>query len=70
MRQFCLMLAVSVTLFALLAPTGWAQPDGPYKVLHTAKVGGEGGWDYIYADKYSRAMKAAADSNATVVSGM
>jgi DNA-binding beta-propeller fold protein YncE len=38
-----------VTLLAALA-AGVAQQAGPYKVLRTARVGGEGGWDYIYAD--------------------
>jgi DNA-binding beta-propeller fold protein YncE len=30
--------------------------DGPYKVLKTAKVGGEGGTDYIYADTAGRRL--------------
>jgi DNA-binding beta-propeller fold protein YncE len=36
----------------------FAQPsgDGPYKVLKTARVGGEGGWDYIYADSAGRRL--------------
>ena len=33
-----------------------AQQDGPYKVLKTARVGGEGGWDYIYADAAGRRL--------------
>jgi DNA-binding beta-propeller fold protein YncE len=53
MRQFCLVLAAAVAAFA---PIGWAQPDGPYKVLKTAKVGGEGGWDYIFADAAGRRL--------------
>ena len=35
---------------------GSAQQGGPYKVLKTAKVGGEGGWDYIYADAAGRRL--------------
>jgi DNA-binding beta-propeller fold protein YncE len=53
MRVFCLVLAASV---AVLAPIGLAQQDSPYKVLKTAKVGGEGGWDYIYADVAGRRL--------------
>jgi DNA-binding beta-propeller fold protein YncE len=35
----------------------WAQPaGGPYKVLKTARVGGEGGWDYIFADSAARRL--------------
>jgi hypothetical protein len=30
--------------------------DGPYKVLKTAKVGGEGGTDYIFADPVGRRL--------------
>src|SRR5262249_7805889 len=30
--------------------------SGPYKVLKTARVGGEGGWDYIYADVAGRRL--------------
>ncbi len=39
----------------LLAPQAHAQ-DGPYKVLKSARVGGEGGWDYIYADSARRRL--------------
>jgi hypothetical protein len=53
MRQFCLVLAVIITTFA---PIGFAQSAGPYKVLKTARVGGEGGWDYIYADAAGRRL--------------
>src|ERR1035437_8634754 len=53
MRQFCLMLAVEIATFA---PIGSAQQVAPYKVLKTARVGGEGGWDYIYADAAGRRL--------------
>jgi DNA-binding beta-propeller fold protein YncE len=33
-----------------------AQSDGPYKVLKTAKVGGDGGFDYVYADSDGRRL--------------
>jgi DNA-binding beta-propeller fold protein YncE len=33
-----------------------APSSGPYKVLKTARVGGEGGWDYIYADTAGRRL--------------
>ena len=53
MRQFCLVLAVAIATFESI---GLAQPSGPYKVLKTARVGGEGGWDYIYADAAGRRL--------------
>src|SRR4051812_1085514 len=53
MRRLCLALAAAI---ALCAPAGSAQPGGPYKVLKTAKVGGDGGFDYIYADVAGRRL--------------
>ncbi|HEY5218936.1 MAG TPA: hypothetical protein VIJ16_03955, partial [Gemmatimonadaceae bacterium] len=50
MRQIGL---ASVVAIALLAPPSFAQQatsNGPYQVLKTSRVGGEGGFDYIYAD--------------------
>src|SRR5437660_5013981 len=53
MRQFCLALAVAIATFA---SAGFAQQAAPYKVLKSARVGGEGGWDYIYADAAGRRL--------------
>ena len=53
MRQFCLVLAVAIATFS---PIGLAQPASSYKVLKTARVGGEGGWDYIHADTAGRRL--------------
>jgi DNA-binding beta-propeller fold protein YncE len=44
------VLAATALLFANIA---FAQ-TGPYKVLKAARVGGEGGWDYIFADAEGR----------------
>lgn len=49
----------SVVAVALIAPTLSAQQpstDGPYKVLQRARVGGEGGTDYIIADVPGRRL--------------
>jgi hypothetical protein len=43
----------------LMASSGVAQQAataGPYKVLKTAKVGGDGGFDYVYADDAGRRL--------------
>jgi DNA-binding beta-propeller fold protein YncE len=53
MRQLCSVFAAAVVT---IAPIGLAQQVGPYKVLKTARVGGEGGWDYIYADAVGRRL--------------
>ncbi|MDP9172517.1 MAG: hypothetical protein M3O30_01455 [Planctomycetota bacterium] len=44
---------------AISASSLFAQPapaDGPYKVINSAKVGGEGGFDYVYADSDARKL--------------
>jgi len=56
MNRFCLVFAIGAALFA---PSGIAQQTqsaGPYKVLKTAKTGGAGGFDYIYADADGRRL--------------
>jgi hypothetical protein len=58
MRRLCLGVVVAAAI-AMLASVGSAQHDpssGPYKVLKTAKVGGEGGFDYISADVEGRRL--------------
>jgi DNA-binding beta-propeller fold protein YncE len=52
MRRFCLTLTAAI---AACASIGLAQ-SGPYKVLKTAKVGGAGGFDYVYADVDGRRL--------------
>src|SRR5580692_9192207 len=56
MRQFCMALAGAIATFAMFSSLGSAQQTGPYKVLKAARVGGEGGWDYIYADAAGRRL--------------
>jgi len=53
MRRVCLTFAVAIALAALI---GLAQQTGPYKVLKTAKVGGAGGFDYVYSDADGRKL--------------
>jgi DNA-binding beta-propeller fold protein YncE len=58
MRPFRLALVLAAGI-AVLASMGLAQQAptaGPYKVLKTAKVGGEGGFDYIFADVEGRRL--------------
>jgi hypothetical protein len=45
-----------IIAFAFMASIVIAQDPGPYKVLKRARVGGEGGWDYIYADSAGRRL--------------
>jgi DNA-binding beta-propeller fold protein YncE len=58
MRPLCLGIVLAAAI-AILATAGLAQKDaaaGPYKVIKTAKVGGEGGFDYISADVENRLL--------------
>jgi len=54
MRPTALLIAAAAISGALV----FAQQttDGPYKVLRTAKVGGAGGFDYVYADTAGRRL--------------
>src|SRR5204863_7594815 len=56
MRRNALLRMVMIALFTSVGLAFQASPDGPYKVLKTAKVGGEGGTDYIYADTAGRRL--------------
>lgn len=58
-------IAAGVFLLAAAAP---AQ-EGPYKVLKSAKTGGEGGFDYVYADSAGRKLyvpRSGAEARITV----
>jgi hypothetical protein len=55
MRRFGLTLA-SAVLFSAAATIAQSTAAGPYKVIRTAKVGGAGGFDYVYADVENRRL--------------
>ncbi len=48
--------AAAIMILASLGLSQQATTAGPYKVLKTAKVGGEGGYDYIFADVEGRRL--------------
>ncbi|HEY3950424.1 hypothetical protein [Phenylobacterium sp.] len=50
------LLAPLALLAALAAGHAGAQSTGPYHVLKTVKTGGEGGFDYVYADPVNRRL--------------
>lgn len=54
MRRFCLV-AAGVAVLAMAAD--------PYKVTKTAKVGGAGGFDYVYADSAGRKLYVPRSGN-------
>jgi hypothetical protein len=52
---------------AAAAFLGFAQDSGPYKVLKTAKVGGDGGFDYVTADADGRRLYVGRSGNSSRV---
>jgi DNA-binding beta-propeller fold protein YncE len=56
------MRGVLATCIAVLVSLAVAQPGstaGPYRVVKSAKVGGTGGYDYVYADVVGRRLYVA-----------
>ena len=56
MKRNALLRLVMIALFSSVGLAFQAGTDGPYKVLKTARVGGEGGTDYIFADTEGRRL--------------
>src|SRR5436189_645996 len=56
MRRRAVLPLVVIALFTSAGAAFQTGADGPYKVLKTARVGGEGGTDYIYADPAGRRL--------------
>jgi DNA-binding beta-propeller fold protein YncE len=50
------LIPIAIVALAGLASIVCALPADAYKVLKMARVGGEGGWDYIYADSAGRRL--------------
>jgi DNA-binding beta-propeller fold protein YncE len=59
MIRLATVLATATIASATLLPQSAIAQDGPYKVLATTKVGGEGGMDYIFADSDARKLYVA-----------
>jgi DNA-binding beta-propeller fold protein YncE len=65
MRQSAAILTSAIVL--VVATLSAQQPGGgPYSVLKTARVGGEGGWDYIYADAVGRRLYIPRGGSAAI----
>jgi DNA-binding beta-propeller fold protein YncE len=50
------VVIIAAAVLASMGSIGVAQEAGQYQVLKRARVGGEGGWDYIYADAAGRRL--------------
>jgi DNA-binding beta-propeller fold protein YncE len=55
MRRFITLLAIAIAL-SVSVELAQSPASGPYRVLKTAKVGGTGGFDYVYADVAGRRL--------------
>ena len=55
-RRIFMAGVVACTLVATPGLAQQAASPGPYKILKTAKVGGIGGFDYVYADSVNRRL--------------
>jgi DNA-binding beta-propeller fold protein YncE len=56
MRTYILALVMGTVMPGLPVFAQQASGAGPYNILKTAKVGGEGGFDYVYADADGRRL--------------
>ncbi|HEY6356849.1 MAG TPA: hypothetical protein VIX35_01310 [Vicinamibacterales bacterium] len=56
MRRTMLVAAALISVSVSIGIADQAGTTGPYSVLKKARVGGEGGWDYIYADVADRRL--------------
>jgi DNA-binding beta-propeller fold protein YncE len=59
LRRASAILCAVIALPGLHSLAQHAPVDGPYRVLRTAKVGGDGGFDYVYADAKERRLYVA-----------
>jgi len=66
-RKFARLSLAFAVVATLSVPVPAAAQDGPYKVLKTVKVGGEGGSDYIYADSDARRLYIARSGAAGMI---
>jgi len=62
MRRFCFVTLLSIASLAILA-LAQAPVTGPYKVTKVAKVGGDGGFDYVTADSEGRRLYIGRSAN-------
>ena len=66
MKHTLLGLTLALSMYAPIA-SAQAATDGPYKILKTAKVGGDGGWDYTNVDVENRRLYIARRSMPTKI---
>src|SRR6059036_3084699 len=66
MYRFAAILTIAIVFAVAVGFAQHAPASGPYKVLKTVRAGGEGGWDYIYADVAGRRLYIPRRASAAV----
>ena len=56
MYRFAAILTIVIVFAGTIGLAQHPPASGPYKVLKTVRAGGEGNWDYIYADVAGRRL--------------
>src|SRR3989454_10855585 len=56
MYRFAAILTIVIVFAVTIGLAQHPPASGPYKVLKTVRAGGEGNWDYIYADVAGRRL--------------
>ena len=56
LMRSAILPVLGIVLMACLGLAQQSPADGPYKVLKTARFGGEGGFDYVFADVEGRRL--------------
>jgi DNA-binding beta-propeller fold protein YncE len=56
MQRALILLTATAAILPLTVSAQQSSTSGPYKILQTVKVGGEGGFDYVYADDAARKL--------------
>src|SRR5947209_11041084 len=56
MHRFTAILTGTIVFAVAIGSAQQPSNGGPYKVLKRANVGGEGNWDYIYAEVAGRRL--------------
>ncbi len=63
-----IVLAVLLTATSLMAqPAGTPQAAGPFQLLKTLHIGGEGGWDYITVDSKNKLLYGPRTTHTMVI---
>src|SRR5438128_9057681 len=56
MYRFAAIATIAIVFAVTIGLAQHPPASGPYKVLKTVRAGGEGNWDYIYADVAGRRL--------------